>query len=134
MTVGYELVTYLISKGVGTVLGTDIFVGSLPATPDACVCLYEAGGLASEHGFSVDGVDKETPTVQILCRGVAHDWSTPRALAETAYRALAEIQATTLSGVFYEMVTPIQPPFKLKQDENDRFHIVFHVRARKNPS
>ncbi len=128
-----EIATYLAANGVG-VVATSIFVGRMPDAPDACCTLYEPPGLAPNHGFGVAGIQFETPSVQVVCRGVPDDYATPRALAATAWNALSEVQGEALSGTNYNMITPRQSPFEMKRDERGRVHIAFNALCEKEPS
>lgn len=55
-----ELASYMQTNGIGT-LGTDLFAGQLPESPDACVALYEYGGLAPEHSIGGGPAKFERP-------------------------------------------------------------------------
>jgi hypothetical protein len=134
-----EIAAKLAALGVGTV-GTTIFTGYMPETPDECCCVYEYGGTGPEMGFGSPGIHYERPSVQVVFRGptpgpgVTTSYSGPRALAETAYRGLAEVEATTLSGTFYHTVIPQQAPFLMKRDDAKRVYIAFNAVATKELS
>ncbi len=128
-----EINALLATEGLGTV-GTDLFSGYMPDKPDACGCVYEYGGERAELGFGVAGVQFENPSVQVVFRGAPQDYAGPRAAAETAYRALAEVQATTLSSTRYLIVHPKQSPFEMKRDEAERVYIACNFDVRKEPS
>ena len=128
-----ELGAYLATE-LTLVVGTTIFLGSIPPKPDTCLTLREYGGAPPTGGLGTVGIKYESPGVQIVCRGEKGDYATPRTAAETAYRALAEIEAEALSGTDYLMVGPKQSPFLLKTDENDRTLIAFNVESEKEPS
>ena len=113
-----EIGAKLAALGLGTV-GTDIFLGELPASPYACGVVYEYGGIAPEKSFSTSTLRFETPAVQVVFRGLPGDYASPRAKAATAFAGLAAIEATTLSGTIYYEITPQQSPFMLTRDENE---------------
>jgi hypothetical protein len=124
-----------VATAIGGTVGTNVFKGSMPNDPDACVAVYEYGGRAADHGFGVvTKVQHEHPAVQVLVRGIADDYSTPRTTAETIRNSLAQVQATTLSGVFYLLITPAQSPFLFKRDENERVYIACNYNCDKEPS
>ena len=114
--------------------------GFMPGSPDACMALYETGGTALGNdsnvntGFAVPGVQYETPGLQIVVRGVKHDYDVPRARIEAAYQKLAEVQATTLSGTFYLFIRAQQPPFFMERDENERVKFAVNFLCEKEPS
>ena len=49
MSVLFNLAKFLEAATVGTV-GTSIFIGHLPESPNACVAIYDAGGTPRPHG------------------------------------------------------------------------------------
>jgi hypothetical protein len=133
MPVVNEIAAQLATLGLGTV-GTTIHLGMMPETPDVCCAVYEYGGPASDLGFGVSGVQHETPGVQVVFRGTAGDYATPRTSAATAHNGLAAVQGTTLSGTKYLTIRPVQSPFLLKRDANDRVYIACNYLANKEPS
>ena len=133
MSVLNELAAKLAALGVGTV-GTDIFLGAMPEDVAACCALYEYGGSAPEFALGAAGVSFENPSVQVVFRGTPHDYAGPRAKAETAYRGLAAVEATALSGTFFHWIHPMQSPFLLRRDESERVLIATNYACQKEPS
>lgn len=133
MSVLNEIAAHLVAQGLG-VLGTDLFIGKLPNDPDACGVVYETGGLAPEMGFGAAGVKHETPAIQVVFRGAPGDYAGPRAKAESAYRALAAVEAQALSGTFFHFVHPQQSPFLLNRDQAERVLLAFNALCEKEPS
>lgn len=136
-----EIAAKLVALGVGSITAPiTIFLGSMPASPDACCAIYETGGIAPEMGFGSAGIRYETPAVQLLFRGAAFDYVTPRGLAQTAYEGLSAVEAATLSAgigetsAFYHWIHPMQAPFSLGPDENQRHRIAFNVLCEKERS
>ena len=133
-----EVAAKLQTLSVGTI-GVDLFKGTMPETPDACTAVFEYGGVAPTMGFGSAGIFYESPSVQIVCRGVKDDYSTPRSLAETAYEGLASVEASTLSvsggtSAFYHWIHPNQPPFQMQRDVNGRVYIAFNCLVEKELS
>ena len=58
-----DIADYLEDESVGTV-GTDIFVGNLPDSPDTAICIIDTGGIQP----SID-IPTKRPTFQVLIRG-----------------------------------------------------------------
>ncbi len=138
MSVANEIAAKLVALGIGT-LGTDLFIGFMPASPNACCPVIESGGQAPEMQFGSTAIGYEEPALQLLFRGAKNDYAGPRAKAETAYQGLATVQAVTLSvsggtSAFYHYVAPRQAPFLLERDALERVVIAFNVLARKDPS
>lgn len=107
MTAIVEVRTYLAALGT---LGT-LVLGFMPASPDEIGVIYEYPGFAPERRFGVVGVGYEYPALQIVFRGAPHDYATPRATAELAYRALAQVEVMSLSGTPYLQINPRQSPY-----------------------
>lgn len=131
-----EMTTYLAAQGVGTV-GTDLFAGLLPDTPDACVALLETGGMPAAHTVGGGGAGSavfERPSIQVICRGAKHDYAAARAKAGTAFTKLDGLANTTLSGTRYLSIFAAQPPFLIGRDENERPLVGFNVEVAKELS
>lgn len=133
MSVLNEIAAHLAAEGLGT-LNVDLFIGKLPNDPDACGVVYETGGIPPEYGFGAAGVKHETPAIQVVFRGALGDYAGPRAKAESAYRALAAVEAQALSGTFYHWIHPQQSPFLLNRDQPERVLIAFNCLCEKEPS
>jgi len=129
-----EVATYLQDTVSAGTIGTSLFKGIMPTTPDVCVAVYEYGGLAPDHGFGTAAISVEYPRIQIVVRGAAQDYDGPRDRAETIYQALAKVANTTLSSTQYLSIDPIQSPFLLRRDANGRVEIVFNCQVIKGLS
>ena len=129
-----ELAAYLATE-LSLAVGTTIFKHSLPATPDACLVVRGSGGSPSLLALGSEGIQFEYPSVQVVSRGAPRDWATPQAQAENAYRALAKIQAESLSGTPYLIVQPLNPPSDvLGEDEKMRPRVSFNILVEKELS
>ncbi len=134
-TVLDELGAFLVAEGVVTAIGTDLFLEYMPNTPNACLLLRQTPGRPPVGGFGTAGIRFEYPNVQVVARGVKDDEQTPRALAESAYTKLAEVQAVALSGTNYLTVQPLQAPSGvLGDDELGRPRISFNCNCGKELS
>lgn len=113
-----DIGTFLQTQNVGT-LGTSLFIGLLPDTPDTCVAVFEYGG---EEGIYTMGATKsvrmERPKLQVLVRAAAY--STARTKVQDAYAALDTIAEQDLSGKRYHRVAAMAPPIYLGRDESNR--------------
>ena len=117
------------AQGLGTV-NTDIFLGSEPDAPDACVIVREYAGEKSEYTFGPT-IAYENPRVQIVCR--AKDYLSARTKAEAVYKAV-DVAEASLTGVHYLRIEPLQPPFPIGRDNNDRRLIAFNCAVMKEQS
>ena len=81
------------------------------------------------------GILYEHPTAQIRFRGVPNDSNGPHLKARTAYKELAKVQVTSVAGVMYLTLSPLQPPFILEREEGTaRVVWCFNVIAQKELS
>lgn len=97
---------YLVTNSQGT-LGTNIFLGTLPETPDACVAVYENAGSSPAFTMGSGGIVIDYPMLQIVCRAGREDYPTARDKAETIRTLLASVLETTISGVHIMRIEPM---------------------------
>jgi len=117
-----EVGTYLDAATVSTAdltLGTNLFLGRMPDTPDTCVALYEEGGAAPVDVFGADTAPPvEHPSLVVHTRAAAY--STAQALSVDVMKLLAKVINEDLSSVRYYKVEPVQSPFAFERDQQDR--------------
>ena len=123
-----EIGAYLAANGIGTV-GTDLFLGFLPDTPDAAVAIYETGGMEPYRAMrsSAGQPVAERPSIQVVCRNVAYEYQTARTTADSAWKLLEGLGDTTLAGVRYLWAAAVQSPFLMGRDDSGRVLIAFNV-------
>lgn len=131
-----ELGAYLQAEGLGT-LGTTLFLGGLPvdapgaSTPDAIAALVETPGFPAVYVHDEVPPSRESNVVQILVRGAPYDYATARTWAQQIWMALGSIRNQALSGTFYLTVQPLNPVFKLRDDDYSRPILTAQVRIDK---
>ncbi len=129
-----ELSAYLATE-LSLAVGTTIFKHTLPATPDVVLVVRGSGGSPSVLALGREGIQFEYPSVQVVSRGAPKDYATAQSRAESAYRALAKIQAESLSGTPYLIVRPLNPPSDvLGEDEKLRPRVSFNILIEKELS
>lgn len=133
-----DLGTYLQTAGVG-ILGTTLFKGRLPLdapnvlVQDSAMALIEVPGLPADRVHDGPVANIEQPMIQVVSRGLPHDYMDARTRAEAAYLALDGLTNIVLSGTKYLWIFAQQAPFVLRQaDDLGRPLIVFNVRAAKS--
>ena len=126
-TVADEIIAHLISASVGTAKATDWFIDVYPEDPDVCYVATHNGGPAPTRDLGSATWTREFPSLQLRFRGAPGDSEGPRAKAQTAFEAISTIVAATLSGTFYYWARPVQSPFKLTRDSDDRTTWVFNI-------
>lgn len=114
--------TYLQSQGVGT-LATDIFLGRMPDTPDACVVLIEDTGNGPMHVLGASAYAVQRPRIRAFARAARNDYPAARTKAEAVRTALGAIRDTTLSGVTFLCVNTTSDLYPLMRDGDDRVMI-----------
>ena len=124
-------------------LGTQavsIFKGGIPPdvpqtpVPDAVIGLVELPGLPDVLTHAGSNGRVEQPQVQVVIRGNPHDYQGARATAHQAWSLLDHIANQRLNGTWYLWVKSNMAPYWLKTDEMNRPHIVFTIRAAKEPA
>ena len=88
-------------------LGTDLFLGTLPESPDACVAVYENAGSSPTFTMGSGGIRIDYPMLQIICRAGREDYPTARDKAENIRVLLASVLETTISGVHIMRIEPM---------------------------
>jgi hypothetical protein len=122
------LAARLVSESVAS--AQRVFYGNRATLPTgtsvAFVTLQATGGYEST-GTHNDGVTKyRKPTFQVVARAGTYD--SAEALANAAYAALT-FQNATVSGVAFLRVRPLQEPFELPLDTDQRCRVAFNVIA-----
>jgi len=103
-------------------------------TADLIASLTETPGFPPEEVHDVVGPSREKPVVQLIVRGAPYDYATPRLWAQQIWVALGTIRNTSLSGVFYLWVKPLQSIAKLHDDDYARRLWTAQFRIDKNVS
>jgi len=121
-----EVAEYLENASVGT-RGTDIFVSSLPESPDNCIALFENSGVEANKY-----VPLENPSFQVLIRNTSY--ATGRAKAEDVkdvFLRKNNVELTT-GGTHALFIHPVADVGYIGRDKNDRheWSINFNMRIR----
>lgn len=99
-------------------LGTNLFLGRLPESPDTCVAIYQFAGLGPMDQLGTAAPNLEVPSLQVRCR--ATSYATAEALANDIWGVLVVILNETLTSTRYLRIEPQQSPFPLERDTQDR--------------
>ena len=133
MSVADEIIALLATGSIG-VYEVDLFKNRMPETPNTCGCVFDTAGVAPQAGFGVAGIQHETPGVQIRFRGEKRQSAEPYAKAQSAYRLLMANWGAVLSNTQYLTLKPLQSPFILERDGNERVVWVFNALLEKELS
>ena len=124
--------TYLASQGHGT-LATNLFLGLMPSSPDACVTVYEFGSGAPLETMGSAPVAVEVLGLQVIVRGSRDDYPTARDKALNIRTLLASVTETALSGVHVHRISAETWPIPLGNDDLDRPQFSVRFRAMIRP-
>ena len=113
-----DVATYVDSQLVSLILGTNLFVGRLPESPDTCAVLYEYGGTPPDNTMGTALPSLENPSLQVLVR--AANYASAQTLIQSIWVVLEGVVDTTLSGTRYNRISANQSPFPLDRDSVDR--------------
>lgn len=78
------------------------------------------------------GIKYVEQTAQILTR--ATTYPVARSLIYAAYDVFRVVRNQLIQGTFYMGIDPVQSPFQIARDENDRWFFAFNLRAKKRIS
>ncbi len=120
-----ELGSMLDSASTRFALGTNTFLNALPDEPGTAASLVEYGGGAPDYVFANDLPVNENARVQIACRSTSS--TRARANANAAWVAVSGIANESLSGHTWLRAKPIQSPFLLRRDEQNRVIFAFNA-------
>ena len=119
---------YLVTNGKGT-LGTDIFLATLPESPDTCIAVYENSGSSPAFTMGTGGIVIDYPMIQIICRASREDYPTARDAAESIRVLLAQVLEQTISGVHIMRIEPMGSVNQLGVDPKYRPLISINFRC-----
>jgi hypothetical protein len=88
-------------------LGTSIFLGTLPETPDACVAVYENAGSPPAFTMGTGGIVIDYPMIQIISRAGKDDYPTARDKIDAIRNLLASVTDATISSVAILRIEPM---------------------------
>jgi hypothetical protein len=132
MTMLSDIGTKLAAATISTqdlTLGTNLFLGRLPESPDTCVAIYQYAGLRPLDQLGTAAPNLEQPSLQVRCR--ATSYATAEALANDIWGVLVVILNQTLTSTRYLRVEPQQSPFPLERDTQDRIIFVANYNVTK---
>lgn len=88
-------------------LGTNLFLGTMPESPDTCVAVFESAGSPSAFTMGTGGIVLDYPMIQVLCRAGREDYPTARDKAENIRNTLASVLESNISSVHIMRIEPM---------------------------
>lgn len=110
---------YLQSASVGT-LGTNLFLGMMPETPDTLVAVYEYTGERPQFTMGSGATAIDRPMLQVVCRAGRQDYPVARDKAQQIRSLLGAVTQETLSGLTVLRLAPQGSVNPMGEDENLR--------------
>ena len=120
-----DLGTYIDSASTRFTLGTNLYLNASPDEPATAAAIIEYPGGSPDYVFANDLPVNENARVQIACRSTSS--TRARANAHAAWVAVSGIANETLSGKSWLRAKPIQSPFLLRRDEQNRVIFAFNA-------
>jgi len=116
-----DVAQHIADEGHGSLPGT-IFVGTVPATPDALIAILMYPGLAPERTHNAAGTAYHRPRFQLLVRDRVSSggYSAAHARISAVYDTLDAVRNRTLGSTRFRSIAAIQDPFELRTDSNNR--------------
>lgn len=110
---------YLHSASVAT-LGTNLFLATMPETPDVMVTVYENTGNRPYFTMGAAATAIDRPLIQVICRASRQDYPTARDKAEQIRNLLGALTDVTVSGINIMRMEPQGSINPMGEDENLR--------------
>lgn len=118
----------LTSASVATV-GTNLFLGMMPDSPDLCVALFEYAGAPPLEVLRDNDATLERPGIQVLVRAGRNDYPIARDLTNTIRNTLTGITDEEISGVRFLRVSALSAVNSTGTDEKDRPQFTLSMQA-----
>lgn len=106
--------------GATLTLGTNLFLSTMPESPDSCVSIYEFEGIPPIDTMGAGGFRIDTPNLQVLCRATREDYPTARNRAQDIRILLSAITEQSISGIHIMRVQSNGSVNPLGLDSNER--------------
>lgn len=110
---------YLVTNSLGT-LGTNLFLGTLPESPDVCTAVFENAGTPPAFTMGTGGIAIDYPMIQVICRAGREDYPTARDAVEAIRNLLASVTDVTISNVHVLRIEPMGSVNPLGVDPKQR--------------
>lgn len=122
-----EIGDYLEVEGVA-----NLFLGSMPDTPDDVVVVYQYPGGPPEYIQESFTPSREKPRIQVVARATRYE-DADKAATEV-WSILASITNQVLGSTKYLSIRPDDSPAIMGRDTNDRLKVYFNAAVDKEVS
>jgi hypothetical protein len=119
--------SHIDSNNATLTIGTNLFLGKMPESPDLCVTVYEYAGTNPVEGMGSVGFVVDRPSIQVVVRAGKDDYPTARNLAQDLRILLAAVTDTTIGGLRVLRLASNGSVIPLGLDDLDRPRIAFNL-------
>ena len=115
---------YIVANALGTYLSNGsgtLALGTLPEAPDAVAVVYENAGQSPLFTMGAGGIVMDYSMIQIVCRGSADDYETPRDRIVGIRNLLAGVVDVTSATIKIMRIEPMGNINALGIDAQRRF-------------
>lgn len=121
-----DIANHIVDQGVGLTLGTDLFKGFLPDSPDDCVAIFDTGGIEPDRDIPTGD-----PTFQIIVRST--DYETADTLINSIVDLLHQKRNSTIGTTYYYYIYLLGEKGHIGRDakNRDEFSVNFHCKIRR---
>jgi hypothetical protein len=112
MTLLTDVANY-INSNTSLTLGTDLFIGTLPANVESCVGIFQSGGVEP-----TTYLDIIKPTIQVIVRNT--NYETAQQLSYEIYDNLHQLYNQTMGSTEIYTIFALQEPTDIGEDETGR--------------
>lgn len=135
-----DIGTYLAAEIGSLTLGTNLFLGQMPESPDDVTVLYARPGMPPDFSLGAPQGSPQTPNwenkrLQVVVRKADSQTAYPdgETLIDSIWRKLMLTEAT-LSGTRYLLIEPKDDPAPLEEDKKGRLSFVANFDVMKEPA
>lgn len=139
MTMLAEIGTYLDAQLATLTIGTNLFLGQLPESPNTATALFHSpSGRPDFTMGAVDGTAQlpqfEWHRLQVVSRAAntATSYTDAETLIWSIYRQLS-LTNVTMTGVRYLLIEPVAVPAPLEEDKGGRISFVANFDVARTP-
>jgi hypothetical protein len=119
MGVMEAVASHLAANTHGTI-GTDLWMGEMPDSPDVSRCVYESPGQQPIETFGASPWATDRPRIRVVVRGARDDYPGARDEAAAIRVLLASITEQTIAGVKINRLQAMGYIEPLGKDSEDR--------------
>ena len=116
----------VIDNATSLIFGTNLFISTMPSSPDNCICLYDTGGFPQERH------DYEKPTIQIRIRNKSYLNGYNQARDLKYLLSTGDYNNSTINGTRYILIKNTSDVLYLGKDDNNRFQFTINFQIHRS--